>query len=166
MKVRIEYGGKVYEGNAWPTHRGGNPVCMVAADGIHGPEMGAGLEYYDRLERGDVVTLPCGMIVTPAPAGIRRYLESEIGSNPRYAAYAQAHGRTPDEMMEHDRAAWPGGCMCGFIVWMSEQTQAFWKACQNAFLDRYTIQDQGAWTAFLQSVATAAPHGRDERSVP
>ena len=79
----------------------------------------------------------------------------EIGENPRYAAYAQAHGKTPSEMMEHDRAAWPGGCMCGFIVWMSEQKQAFWKVCKSAFLDRYTIRDQAAWTTFLQSVAAA-----------
>ena len=84
----------------------------------------------------------------------------EIGSNPRYAAYAQAHGRTPDEMMEHDRSAWPGGCMCGFIVWMSEQKQAFWKVCKSAFLDRYTIRDQAAWTTFLQSVANAAVEAR------
>jgi len=38
---------------------------------------------------------------------------------------------------------------------MSEQKQAFWKACQSAFLDRYTIRDQIAWTAFLQSVANS-----------
>ena len=68
MKVHIEYDGKAYDGNAWPTHRGGNAVCMVAADGIHGPEMGAGLDAYDGLERGDVVTLPCGMVVTPKVA--------------------------------------------------------------------------------------------------
>jgi len=84
----------------------------------------------------------------------------EIGSNPRYAAYAQAHGKTPDEMMEHDRAAWPGGCMCGFIVWMSEQKRAFRKACPSAFLDRYAIQDQAAWTAFLQSVANDSIEAR------
>jgi len=73
--------------------------------------------------------------------------------NPRYVAYAKAHGKTPDAMMEHDRDAWPGGCMCGFILWMSEQEMAFWKACPSAFLNRYTICDQDAWTAFLQSVA-------------
>jgi hypothetical protein len=85
--------------------------------------------------------------------------EIEVGSNqgyaPEYTAYAQAHGRLPAEMMEHDRAAWPGGCMCGFILWMSEQKQAFWKACPSAFLDRDTIYDLAAWTAFLQSVANA-----------
>jgi len=77
----------------------------------------------------------------------------KIGSNPRYVAYAQAHGKTPVKMLAHDRAAWPGGCMCGFILWMAEQKRAFWKECPGAFLDRHTIWDQDAWTAFLQSVA-------------
>lgn len=77
----------------------------------------------------------------------------EIGSNPRYAAYARAHGRSPDAMMEYDRAAWPGGVMCGFSVWISEQKEAFWRSCPSAFLDRYTIGDHNAWTAFLQLVA-------------
>ena len=75
----------------------------------------------------------------------------EIGINPRYAAYAKAHGRTTADMMERDRAAWPGGCMCGFLVWMSEQHRAFFKTCPSAFLDRHTIRDQAAWTAFLQN---------------
>lgn len=38
--------------------------------------------------------------------------------NPRYVAYAAAHGREPEDMLEHDREAWPGGQMVGFILWM------------------------------------------------
>jgi len=45
---------------------------------------------------------------------------------PRYLAYAQAHGRTPDEMLAHDRGAWPGGCMTGFMVWVREQWHAWY----------------------------------------
>jgi hypothetical protein len=37
--------------------------------------------------------------------------DGAISWNPRYAAYAKAHGKTPDAMMEHDRDAWPGGCI-------------------------------------------------------
>ena len=39
--------------------------------------------------------------------------------NPRYVAYATAHGREPEDMLTHDREAWPGGQMVGFMLWMS-----------------------------------------------
>lgn len=39
--------------------------------------------------------------------------------NPRYQAYARAQGRTPAQQLEHDRLRWPGGCMCGFILWIA-----------------------------------------------
>ena len=69
--------------------------------------------------------------------------------NPRYVAYAAAHGKTPDAMMAHDEQAYVG-CMCGFMLWISEMSRAFWKENPGAFLDRYTISDHDAWTAFLQ----------------
>jgi hypothetical protein len=47
------------------------------------------------------------------------------GMNPRYLAYCRAHSKTPDAMLAHDDAAWPGGKMTGFILWMSEQWHAF-----------------------------------------
>ena len=76
--------------------------------------------------------------------------------NPKYVAYAKAHGKTPDEMMAHDEAAWPGGVMCGFILWMSKQKQAFLKAHPEAFLDRWVISDHKAWDAWLKEAADAA----------
>ena len=46
--------------------------------------------------------------------------------NPRYLAYCAAHGwRTPEAMLEHDKKLYPGGCMCGFILWMNEQWSDF-----------------------------------------
>ena len=75
----------------------------------------------------------------------------ETGINPRYVAYAKAHDRTPGQMMEHDRAAWPGGCMCGFLLWISEQRRAFYRACPSAFIDWHMIADQAAWTEFLMA---------------
>lgn len=74
-------------------------------------------------------------------------------TNPRYVVYARAHGKTPDEMMAHDDKAWPGGVMCGFIIWMSQQQTLFYKAHPEAFLDRYTISDSAAWDAWLQNAA-------------
>ena len=76
--------------------------------------------------------------------------------NPRYAAYAKAHGHTPDEQMTHDHETWPGGVMCGFITWMNQQKQDFFKAHPEAFLDNWIICDQKAWSNWLNAVADAA----------
>ena len=72
-------------------------------------------------------------------------------TNPRYVAYAQAHGHTPDEQMTSDEKAWPGGVMCGFMIWMSQQKELFYKAHAECFLDHWTISDQKAWTTWLQT---------------
>ena len=43
----------------------------------------------------------------------------------RYLCYAAAHSRTPEAMLEHDREAWPGGHMCGYLIWISREWQAW-----------------------------------------
>lgn len=45
--------------------------------------------------------------------------------NPRYLRYCEVHGKTPEEMSAHDDEAWPGGKMCGFMLWISAAWQAF-----------------------------------------
>jgi len=40
---------------------------------------------------------------------------------PRYLAYCRAHGNTPDQQMQADAKAYPGGCMCGFILWINQK---------------------------------------------
>lgn len=41
--------------------------------------------------------------------------------NPRYLAYCAAHGMTPQQMRMHDMQRFPGGHLCGFILWVSQQ---------------------------------------------
>lgn len=53
---------------------------------------------------------------------------------PRYVAYARAHGRTPDEQLAHDEDRWPGGCMTGFICWIGERWQE-WRRENGISLD-------------------------------
>lgn len=46
--------------------------------------------------------------------------------NPRYMAYVHAHGVfDPDHMLEIDAARWPGGKMCGFLLWNAHQIDVF-----------------------------------------
>lgn len=47
--------------------------------------------------------------------------------NPRYVAYARAHGNDPEAQLAADRIAWPGGVMAGFTLWIGEQW-AEWRA--------------------------------------
>jgi hypothetical protein len=68
----------------------------------------------------------------------------------RYITYAKAHGKTPEEMDASDREEWPGGCMTGFILWISEKHREFYKVSPSNFLDRNHIADQNAWDRFLE----------------
>jgi hypothetical protein len=48
-----------------------------------------------------------------------------VSWNPRYVAYARAHGNTPEHQSALDRERFPGGRMAGFMAWLGEQYRAF-----------------------------------------
>lgn len=45
--------------------------------------------------------------------------------NPHWLAYCRANGRRPAAQLRHDRRAYRGGPMAGFIVWVHEQGRAY-----------------------------------------
>ena len=78
------------------------------------------------------------------------------GYQPRFVAYARYHGRTPAQQLEHDQGQYSGGCMAGFICWISTQLGSFYAKHPEAFVSRDTLRDQEAFTRFLRGVATKA----------
>jgi hypothetical protein len=53
-------------------------------------------------------------------------------------------------MMAHDRQRFPGGCMAGFICWISEQLTAFCKLSPGAFIGQH-LYGHKAFDEFLQT---------------
>lgn len=86
-----------------------------------------------------------------------RYREGELFEefeelprwNPRYVAYARAHGRTPEDQLAHDKREYPGGWMGGFMVWMN-QRWAEWRATPEP-RDLPLAEHQAAFDAWLNS---------------
>lgn len=74
--------------------------------------------------------------------------------NPRYVAYCAAHGvDDPDVMRARDAERWPGGKMCGFILWMRERKAEFVKAHPEGVMRGGGIIDHDAYTAFIETRA-------------
>lgn len=44
--------------------------------------------------------------------------------NPRYLAYCRVHRKTPRQMHNYDARRFPGGSMCGYMIWI----QGCWSA--------------------------------------
>lgn len=72
---------------------------------------------------------------------------------PRYLAYAKAHGRTPEAQREHDRREWPGAAACPIILWLRRREQEFAKAHPEAVTRGAGILDHDAYTRFLNNWA-------------
>lgn len=70
--------------------------------------------------------------------------------NPRYVAYARSQGRSPAAQLRHDLEEYPGGCMCGFILWIRARVREFQTLRPDCFVGDH-IRDQEAFTRFCQS---------------
>lgn len=72
--------------------------------------------------------------------------------NPRYVAYAVAHGRDPERMLAVDRRR--GAVMTGFCRWISRQLRAFADVSPVAvrrgrLVADYTLRDHAAFDTWL-----------------
>lgn len=82
--------------------------------------------------------------------------------NVRYVYYANAHGKSPQDMMAHDTKKYPGGCMTGFLLWMACRKREFSVAHPEAMYFEAgetvsgRIKDQVKWTEFLEKAAKDA----------
>jgi hypothetical protein len=48
-----------------------------------------------------------------------------MGTNTVYVSYCAAHGKTPEEMLEHDSEKYPGGTMTGYVLWVEKRKKEF-----------------------------------------
>ena len=78
--------------------------------------------------------------------------------NPRYVAYAKAHGKTPEAMLRADKFERPCGCMVGFLEWNSQKLREFRVARPEAFFGT-TLSDHAAYDAWLAEKAGGADGG-------
>ena len=69
--------------------------------------------------------------------------------NPYYVAYAKVHGTTPEARLEKDKEIFPGGCMCGFTLWIRKVKNAFYESHYDCFIGPDTICDHDAWGDFV-----------------
>lgn len=67
--------------------------------------------------------------------------------NPRWLNYARVHGRSSEEQIAHDRKRWPGGVMCGFILWNRARIVEFGKLRPDCFVADGLIghEEYDAW---------------------
>lgn len=71
--------------------------------------------------------------------------------NPRYLAYARAHGETPDGMLAADRMRWRGGTMRGFTGWIDGKWREWLELHPDRRRSALTDADHAAFDAWLAS---------------
>jgi len=54
---------------------------------------------------------------------------------PRFVAYAKAHGKEPQDQLDFDRDEYPSACMMGFILWIGSKWEEFaiLKGCKGDY---------------------------------
>lgn len=75
--------------------------------------------------------------------------------NPLFVSYAKSNGLSPSRQLDLDTLKYPGGIMCGFLLWVTERKQAFRRNHPEAFCG-FNIADKVAWLQFIDREADQA----------
>lgn len=75
--------------------------------------------------------------------------------NPRYIAYAKAHGRTPEEMKAFDEHRFRNAGGMGFVLWMHDRQAEARLQAPHLFHRSGGIADQDGYTDWLMKRAEA-----------
>jgi len=73
------------------------------------------------------------------------------GWNPRYLLYARSLGLGPEAARRHGRVHYPGGCACGFILWI-DRMWSEWRKMRG--LGRHDVIDDEDHADFDAWLAT------------
>ena len=68
--------------------------------------------------------------------------------NPRYLAYCKANNNIPKIQMKKDINEYPGGKMCGFILWISQKWEEFGKTQGWKHSHYNYIKTEAIYTSF------------------
>lgn len=72
--------------------------------------------------------------------------------NPRYIAYCKVHAKSPTSMLEHDEIKWPGGRMCGFMLWLGGRWREFARQKKAIFSAPFVHQNGAEFDRWLERV--------------
>ena len=75
----------------------------------------------------------------------------------RYIAYANSHHLTPEQMLAHDEFAWPGGKMCGFILFISHSWRSWQKYVGRKNLEFLCDHDHMSFDSWLLNTYPSKP---------
>lgn len=73
--------------------------------------------------------------------------------NPRYVAYAVLSGKTVEQALADDEVQYPGGRMCGYILWIGAQWERFYRLNGWRWDHLKSLEDHDRFDAWLATQA-------------
>jgi hypothetical protein len=75
---------------------------------------------------------------------------------PRYVQYSRQHEKTPAAMLAHDAERWPGGKLCGYILWVTARWSE-WDSLNGHSKEHVrSNEEHAAFDAWLETLPAIA----------